>query len=96
MAKIIVNPETLRQNATQIRNERAKFDETIARTKAIANSMGGEFEGEASKAFLENLQSYDSTFVEVGELIESFAKKLDNTANVMEETDTSVANSNSL
>ena len=92
--KIITNPEVLRNNATQIRNEKAKFDETIARIKAIANSMGGEFEGGAATAFVNNIESHSPTFVQIGELIETFAKKLDVTAQTMEETDKALESQN--
>ena len=91
--KIIVTPEVLRNNSSEIRNEKAKFEETISRMRTIVNSMSGEFEGEAATAYINNFESYNSSFTQFSELIESFAKKLDVTAQTMEETDASLAGS---
>ena len=92
--KIIVTPETLRNNATEIRNEKAKFEETISRMRTIVNGMSGEFEGEAATAYINNFESYNTSFTQFGELIDSFAQKLDITAQTMEETDAQLASAN--
>ena len=89
--KIVVTPETLRNNATEIRNEKAKFEETINRMRTIVNSMSGEFEGEAATAYVNNFESYNTSFTQFSELIDSFAQKLDITAQTMEETDAQLA-----
>lgn len=49
--------------------------------------MSGVFEGEAATAFVSNFESYNAQFTSFGELLESFAQKLDTAANTMEETD---------
>lgn len=49
------------------------------------------FEGEAATAFVSNFESYNAQFTSFGELLESFAQKLDTAANTMEETDGGLA-----
>ena len=75
--KIIVTPEEMRSNATNIRTEKANFEQCISSMRTIVNSMSGVFEGEAATAFVSNF--------------ESFAQKLDTAANTMEETDGGLA-----
>ena len=85
--KIIVEAETMRSNAMQIRNEKAKFEETINQMRTIVNSMSGAFEGEAATAYVNNFESFGPTFAQFGELIESFASKLDAAAVTFSEAD---------
>ena len=84
--KIIVTPEEMRSNATNIRTEKC-----ISSMRTIVNSMSGVFEGEAATAFVSNFESYNAQFTSFGELLESFAQKLDTAANTMEETDGGLA-----
>ena len=78
--KIIVTPEEMRSNATSLRSEKANFEQCISSMRTIVNSMSGVFEGEAAAAY-----------TAFGELLESFAQKLDTAANTMEETDGGLA-----
>jgi WXG100 family type VII secretion target len=89
--KIIVTPEEMRSNATNIRTEKANFEQCISSMRTIVNSMSGVFEGEAATAFVSNFESYNAQFTSFGELLESFAQKLDTAANTMEETDGGLA-----
>ena len=82
--KIIVTPEEMRSNATNIRTEKANFEQCISSMRTIVNSMSGVFEGEAATAFVSNFESYNAQFTSFGELLESFAQKLDTAANTME------------
>ena len=52
--KIIVTPEEMRSNATNIRTEKANFEQCISSMRTIVNSMSGVFEGEAATAFVSN------------------------------------------
>lgn len=78
--KIIVTPEEMRSNATNIRTEKANFEQCISSMRTIVNSMSGVFEGEAATAFVSNFESYNAQFTSFGELLESFAQKLDTAA----------------
>ena len=89
--KIIVTPEEMRSNATNIRTEKANFEQCISSMRIIVNSMSGVFEGESATAFVSNFESYNAQFTSFGELLESFAQKLDTAANTMEETDGGLA-----
>ena len=89
--KIIVTPEEMRSNATSLRSEKANFEQCISSMRTIVNSMSGVFEGEAAAAYVSNFESYNGQFTPFGELLESFAQKLDTAANTMEETDGGLA-----
>ena len=89
--KIIVTPEEMRSNATSLRSEKANFEQCISSMRTIVNSMSGVFEGEAAAAYVSNFESYNGQFTAFGELLESFAQKLDTAANTMEETDGGLA-----
>lgn len=78
--KIIVTPEEMRSNATSLRSEKANFEQCISSMRTIVNSMSGVFEGEAATAFVSNFESYNAQFTSFGELLESFAQKLDTAA----------------
>ena len=85
--KIIVTPEEMRSNATSLRSEKANFEQCISSMR----TMSGVFEGEAAAAYVSNFESYNGQFTAFGELLESFAQKLDTAANTMEETDGGLA-----
>ena len=53
--------------------------------------MSGQFEGEAATAYVSNFESFAPTFTQFGELIESFATKLDAAATRFEELDAGTA-----
>ena len=89
--KIIVTPEEMRSNATSLRSEKANFEQCISSMRTIVNSMSGVFEGEAAAAYVSNFESYNGQFTAFGELLESFAQKLDTAANTMVETDGGLA-----
>ena len=89
--KIIVTPEEMRSNATNIRTEKANFEQCISSMRTIFNCMSVLFEGEASTAFVSYFESYNSQFRSFGELLEIFAQKLETAANTMEETDGGLA-----
>ena len=69
--KIIVTPEEMRSNATNIRTEKANFEQCISSMRTIVNSMSGVFEGEAATAFVSNFESYNAQFTSFGELLEA-------------------------
>ena len=72
--------QTLPEN---IRTEKANFEQCISSMRTIVNSMSGVFEGEAATAFVSNFESYNAQFTSFGELLESFAQKLDTGDNVI-------------
>lgn len=89
--KIIVTPEEMRSNATNLRNEKANFDQCISSMRTIVNSMSGVFEGEAATSYVTNFESYNAQFTSFAELLESFAYKLETAANTFEDIDNSTA-----
>ena len=89
--KILVKAPEMRENAKSIRTEKGNFEQCITNMRTIITTMGGVFEGEAAKAYVDNFGSYEAQFKAFGDLIESFAQKLDTAADTMEETDKTLA-----
>lgn len=94
MAIIQVTPELLREKAKELRNYRAEHDEVIQKSKALVNGLPDQFKGQAADSFIQKFNGMESTFKQFSEMLESFAVKLDNNANTLEETDKQLANSN--
>lgn len=89
--KIIVSAQEMKGNATRIRTEKGNFEQCISNMRNIVTTMSGVFEGEAAKAYVDNFGSYENQFKAFGDLIESFAQKLDNAAETMTDTDKTLA-----
>ena len=89
--KILVKAPEMRENAKSIRTEKGNFEQCITNMRTIITTMGGVFEGEAAKAYVDNFGSYEAQFKAFGDLIESFAQKLDTAAETMTDTDKTLA-----
>ena len=89
--KIIVSAQEMKGNATRIRTEKVNFEQCISNMRNIVTTMSGVFEGEAATAYVDNFGSYENQFKAFGDLIESFAQKLDNAAETMTDTDKTLA-----
>lgn len=87
MAQILVNPETLRAKAADVRNYRSQHDEVIARLKTLVNGLSETWQGNAQTAFVSNFEGMQSTFVQFSELLEGYAKSMETFANKMEAED---------
>lgn len=90
---IKIDAETMRSNASTLRNLRGTHDDTINSISNLIRNMCGTdvFTGEAANAYLNSLESMQSTFTSFSELLERFAADLDSAANTFTETDTSLA-----
>lgn len=87
MAQILVNPETLRAKANDVRNYRSQHDEIITRLKALVNGLNETWQGNAQTAFVSNFEGMQPTFAQFSELLEGYAKAMEAFANRMEEQD---------
>lgn len=87
MAQIVVNPETLRAKASDVRNYRSQHDEVISRLKTLVAGLGEIWQGNAQVTFAANFDSMQTTFTSFSELLEEYAKGMEAFANKMEEAD---------
>lgn len=87
MAQILVNPDTLRAKASDVRSYRNQHDEIIARLKALVSGLNETWQGNAQTAFVSNFDGMQSTFTQFSELLEDYAKTMESFANKMESED---------
>ena len=87
MAQILVNPETLRAKASDVRSYRSQHDEVINRLKQLVAGLNETWQGNAQTAFVSSFEGMQSTFTQFSELLEDYAKTMENFANRMEEQD---------
>ena len=90
--RIKVTPETLKNNAAELRNLRTSHDENMARMRSIITGMDDYFGGKAHQSMLNEYDSMRSTFLRFSEMIENYAKFLDKTAIEFEEQGIAASN----
>lgn len=87
MAQILVNPDTLRGKAADVRNYRSQHDEVITRLKALVSGLNETWQGNAQTAFVSSFEGMQSTFTQFSELLEDYARTMEAFANKMEAED---------
>lgn len=87
MAQIVVNPETLRSKASNVRSYRDQHDEVISRLKTLVAGLSDTWQGNAQVAFAQNFESMQPTFTQFSEMLEEYAKAMESFAAKMEEAD---------
>ena len=92
MALIQVTPDLLRAQAAEVRNIRDEHEATMMKLTNLVNNLNGIWKGEAQDAFVAQYQSMQPTFRQFSEMLAEYGQKLDSTANVLEETDRTIAN----
>lgn len=90
--QIRITPDQMRTRATQYRNEADKVQDVIQRMDTLLEQLRGEWEGAASESYGARYQELKPGFVKAEELIREIAAALDATANIVQETDTGIAN----
>lgn len=95
MATIRVDADTLHTKANEIRTLKANHDENIMKMKNLITSMCNSevFSGEASQAYINQMESMQATFNSFSEMIEKFATELDGVANSFTVEDNRLASS---
>lgn len=87
MAQILVNPDTLRSKAADVRNYRSQHDDVINRLKILVNGLNETWQGNAQTAFVSSFEGMQSTFTQFSQLLEDYAKTMESFANKMEAED---------
>lgn len=92
MANIRISPDTMRQRASQYRNEAQEVGQVISNMDNLLNNLQSEWEGEASQSYANRYFSeLKPNFQKAQEMITEIASALDKTANEMEEMDNRIA-----
>lgn len=87
MATIQVTPDLLQGKATELRGYKAEHDEAMAKIRALVNGLSDIWKGEAQTAYQGKFDSMQSTFTQFSEMLEGYAKLMDEVAKTMAETD---------
>lgn len=90
---IKVEPSELRAKAAELRNHREEHDAAMNKIKDLVSQLPEIFMGKAAEAYDQQFTDMQPTFTNFSELLEDLAKKLDNTANRMENEDSDIAQS---
>lgn len=89
--QIRISPETMRQRASQYRNEAQTVSQVISNMDNLLSNLQSEWEGEASTAYAQRYAELKPSFQNMQQLIEEIAQALDKTASEMETLDTVIA-----
>ena len=87
MALIRVSPELLNGKATELRGLKAQHDEAMAKMRSLILGLNEIWKGEAQDALVAKYESMQSTFNSFSEMLESYAKLMDVSAQQLQETD---------
>ena len=90
--QIRITPDQMRGRASEYRTEAGKVENVISKLDTLLQNLQGEWEGQASESYAARYQELRPGFVKAEELIKEIAAALDSTANIVEETDTNIAN----
>lgn len=92
MAQITITPESLRGRATEVRGLKTNHDDTMAKLDKLIHSLNSEFKGEAHDALVSKFESMKPQFNEFSNMLEGYAKLMDQAANNIEEADKTTGN----
>ncbi len=90
--QIRITPEMMRSRAGEYTNEANKLNEIIRTMDRLLSNLQSEWEGEASRAYAEKFAQLKPGFVKAYDLINEISTALKSTAQIIEETDRSIAN----
>ncbi|MCY9019981.1 WXG100 family type VII secretion target [Priestia aryabhattai] len=88
---IRVTPAELRDMAGRYNNEGGQVQELVSRLDTMKNQLQDMWEGASSEAFAAQYEELKPSFVEMSNLLTKIAKQLDDSANVLEDTDNQIA-----
>lgn len=89
--QIRITPGQMRDRAGEYRTQAGIVSEVISKMDALLDALRQEWEGEASESYDQRYTELRKGFVAAEELIREIAAALDTTANIVEETDASIA-----
>lgn len=91
MANIRIQPETLRSKANELLNYKCTHDDNMSHVTSLVNGLTDIWEGQALTAFQAAFQEMQPTITNFSNMLEELAKKMQDAATAMENTDTEVA-----
>lgn len=89
--QIRITPDQMRERANQYRGEADIVNGVINKMDSLLQQLQSEWEGAASESYAARYQELKPGFVQAEELIREIAAALDSTAQIVQETDESIA-----
>lgn len=90
MALIQVTPELLTGKANELRGLKSTHDEAMSKMRTLIMGLNEIWKGEAQDAYIAKYESMQATFTNFSEMLESYAKLMDTSAQKLQETDASL------
>ncbi len=90
--QIRMTPETMRQRAGQYKTEAGKVHEVITKMDGLLSQLQSEWEGAASRSYADRYAQLKPGFQKAEQLIIEISEALTKTAQIVEETDSNIAN----
>ena len=90
--QIRITPDQMRQRANDNRREADPVNGVSKKMDAILQQLQNEWEGSASESYATRYSELKPGFMKAEELIREIATALDSTANIVEQTDSEIAN----
>lgn len=91
-SQIRMTPEKMRSRASEYSTQANNLQSIITKMDALLKNLQGEWEGSASEAYAARFAELRPGFVKAKDLIDEISTALKSTAQIVEETDKSIAN----
>jgi WXG100 family type VII secretion target len=88
MALIQVTPETLRSKSGEVRSLKTEHDTSITKLTTLVHALNEQWKGTAQDAFVTKFDSMKAQFTNFSEMLEGYAKLMDESAKNIETADT--------
>ena len=83
MAKIMMTPENLREQAKTLRGKKAEHEQLYSQIKDHVRNIVSVWEGQSQQAFLDSFNQRNAQFRKFAEDLEQFAQLMDTAATEM-------------
>lgn len=90
-SQIRMTPDMMRQRAGQYRTEANNINGVINKMDNLLSALQSEWEGASSESYAARYAELKPGFVKAEQLINEIAAALDQSANILEETDANIA-----
>ncbi|MBQ5911020.1 MAG: WXG100 family type VII secretion target [Clostridia bacterium] len=90
--QIRITPDQMRSRANDYRREADTVNGVIKKMDTLLQQLQNEWEGSASESYATRYGELKPGFMKAEELIREIATALDSTANIVEQTDSEIAN----
>lgn len=89
--QIRITPDQMRERASEYRVEADTVNGVISKMDSLLQQLQSEWEGASSESYAARYEELKPGFVKAENLIREIASALDSTAQIVEETDNSIA-----